>query len=221
METKSKYLVIAAGEAISQWINKEQNLIQELKSSEKMTLDDLKKWLAYWMLARGNPVNQRDDLLKSINEFLKPSILSFSDDELPKQIYSMAKHLKRLSGTKSIQTSLVSKFAFCIRPELIVPIDQRARKGLALIYGKRIDAHNYESYFESFLLLKRKTAAEMQRSNLLDDLKPYWNKHMSEDLFLSRTADKFLMLEGGFNVKSMEKNVKEHFGNDWIGKFQQ
>ena len=86
------------------------------------------------------------------------------------------------------------------------------------MYGKRIDAHNYESYFESFLLLKRKTAAEMQRSNLLDDLKPYWNKHMSEDLFLSRTADKFLMLEGGFNVKSMENNVKEHFGNDWIGK---
>ena len=35
-------------------------------------------------------------------------------------------------------------------------------------------------------------------------------------MFLS-TADKFLMLEGGFNVKSMEKNVKEHFGKDWIG----
>lgn len=221
METKSKYLVIAAGEAILQWINKEQDLIQKLKSSETMTLDDLKKWLGYWMLARGNPVNQRDDLLKSINEFLRPAILSVSDDELPKEIYSMAKQLKRLGGTKSIQTSLVSKFAFCMRPELIVPIDQRARKGLALMYGKRIDTHNYESYFESFLLFKKETSAEMQRSNLLNDLKPYWKKHMSEDLFLSRTADKFLMLEGGFNVKSMEKNVKEHFGKDWIGKFQQ
>ena len=42
METKSKYLVIAAGEAILQWINKEQTLIQKLKSSETMTLDDLK-----------------------------------------------------------------------------------------------------------------------------------------------------------------------------------
>ena len=221
METKSKYLVIAAGEAILQWINKEQTLIQKLKSSETMTLDDLKKWLGYWMLARGNPVNQRDDLLKGINEFLRPSILSFSDDELPKQIYSMAKQLKHLGGTTSIQTSLVSKFAFCMRPELIVPIDERARKGLALMYGKRIGAHNYESYFESFLLFKRETAAEMQGSNLLDDLKPYWKKHMSEDLFLSRTTDKFLMLEGGFNVKSMEKNVGDHFGNDWIGKYQQ
>ena len=221
MENKFTYLDIAAGEAILQWINKEQKLIQELKSSETMTLDDLKKWLGYWMLARGNPVNQRDDLLKSINEFLRPAILSVSDDELPKEIYSMAKQLKRLGGTKSIQTSLVSKFAFCMRPELIVPIDQRARKGLALMYGKRIDTHNYESYFESFLLFKRETSAEMQRSGLLNDLKPYWKKHMSEDLFLSRTADKFLMLEGGFNVKSMEKNVKEHFGKDWIGKFQQ
>ena len=108
-----------------------------------------------------------------------------------------------------------------MRPELIVPIDTTARKGLALMYGKRIDRHNYESYFESFLLFKKETSAEMQRSNLLNDLKPYWKKHMSEDLFLSRTADKFLMLEGGFNVKSMEKNVKEHFGKDWIGKFQQ
>ena len=220
METKSKYLVIAAGEAILQWINKEQTLIQKLKSSETMTLDDLKKWLGYWMLARGNPVNQRDDLLKGINEFLRPSILSFSDDELPKQIYSMAKQLKRLGSTTSIQTSLVSKFAFCMRPELIVPIDERARTGLALMYGKRIGAHNYESYFESFLLFKRETAAEMQGSNLLDDLKPYWKKHMSVDLFLSRTTDKFLMLEGGFNVKSMEKNVGDHFGNDWIGKYQ-
>ena len=133
----------------------------------------------------------------------------------------MAKQLKHLGGTTSIQTSLVSKFAFCMRPELIVPIDERARKGLALIYGKRIDAHSYESYFESFLLFKRETAAEMQGSNLFNDLKPYWKKYMSEDLFLSRTADKFLMLEGGFNVKSMEKNVGDHFGNDWIGKFQQ
>ena len=89
------------------------------------------------------------------------------------------------------------------------------------MYGKRIDAHNYESYFESFLFLKSNTATEMQRSNLLNDLKRYWYEHMREDLFLSRTADKFLMLEGGFNVKSMEKNVKEHFGNDWISKFQQ
>ena len=221
MEARFKYLDIAAGEAIFQWIKKEQDLIQKLKSSETMTLDDLKKWLGYWMLARGNPVNQRDDLLKSINEFLRPAILSVSDDELPKEIYSMAKQLKRLGGTKSIQTSLVSKFAFCMRPELIVPIDTTARKGLALMYGKRIDRHNYESYFESFLLFKKETSAEMQRSNLLNDLKPYWKKHMSEDLFLSRTADKFLMLEGGFNVKSMEKNVKEHFGKDWIGKFQQ
>ena len=116
METKFKYLDIAAGEAILQWINKEQTLIQKLKSSETMTLDDLKKWLGYWMLARGNPVNQRDDLLKSINEFLRPAILSVSDDELPKEIYSMAKQLKRLGGTKNIQTSLVSKFAFCMRP---------------------------------------------------------------------------------------------------------
>ena len=36
-----------------------------------------------------------------------------------------------------------------------MPIDQRARKGLALMYGKRIDAHNYESYFESFLFKRR------------------------------------------------------------------
>ena len=133
----------------------------------------------------------------------------------------MAKQLRRLSGKKSIQTSLVSKFPFCVRPELIVPIDHRARKGLALMYGKRIDAHNYQSYFESFLFLKRKTADEIQRSNLLNKLKPYWKKHMTEDLFLSRNADKFLTLEGVFNVISMEKNVKEHFGNAWIGKFQQ
>ena len=89
------------------------------------------------------------------------------------------------------------------------------------MYGQRIGAHNYESYFESFLLFKRETAAEIQGSNLLDDLKPYWKKHMSKDLFLSRTTDKFLMLEGGFDVKSMEKNVGGHFGNDWIGKYQQ
>ena len=72
METKSKYLVIAAGEAILQWINKEQDLIQKLKSSETMTLDDLKKWLGYWGLARGNKLKKRDDLLKGINEFLRP-----------------------------------------------------------------------------------------------------------------------------------------------------
>ena len=37
METKSKYLVIAAGEAILQWINKEQTLIHRTRSVVKFS----------------------------------------------------------------------------------------------------------------------------------------------------------------------------------------
>jgi len=215
MISNYKNLELAVREAILQWINKEQNLSQEMLNSPGMTLSDLKKWLGYWMLARANPVIYRDQLLTQINEFLKPNILSIPDDEIPENIYPLAKELKNRGGTKNIQTSLVSKFAFCLRPELIVPIDSKAKEGLGRRYGNKIENHNYLSYYEAFLLFKDETSTELERSGLLEKLNHYWEPHMSKNLLLARVADKLLMLEGGFSVELMEKSVNKHFGEHW------
>ena len=44
----------------------------------------------------------------------------------------------------------MSKFAFSLRPEVIVPYDKRARQGLGAMFGRRLPDHDYPAYLAAF-----------------------------------------------------------------------
>ena len=204
-------LELAAKEAIRTWILSEKKLSGQLLNISEITEDILKQWLGYWMLARSNPTYLRAELAKQLNELVRPSILNSSNEDLPLQIQFLTEELKKRNATKGKQTSLVSKIAFCLKPEIIVPYDKRARSGLTKVYGKKMIDHDYASYYKSFLQFKDEIDDKLEASSVLENLRSDWQSAMSENLFKARTADKFLMLIGGFSVEKMAKAVQGVF----------
>ena len=151
-------LELAAKEAIRAWIETEGKLSDELKSMSVITGDFLRKFVKDWILINtrmtlGGSNEKYAEYAKQLNDLVKPKIMDYSDEELPLKIQSITEELKktgvtaRKNGTKTMETSLVSKFAFCLRPEIIVPYDKRARSGLTKVYGKKMIDHDYASYY--------------------------------------------------------------------------
>ena len=119
--------------------------------------------------------------------------------------------LHEAGATRGRQTSLVSKFAFCLRPEMIVPYDQHAKRALKIAYETQITDHDYETYYELFLLLQTSVSNELEASGISKRLEESWAPNMTKKLFHARTADKFLMLLGGFSADAMQRDVEKYF----------
>lgn len=75
------------------------------------------------MLARSNPRSLRAPLAEGLNDKVRPILIDSVVPDLPSQIPIVANTLYEAGAIRGIQTSLVSKFAFCLRPEIIVPHD--------------------------------------------------------------------------------------------------
>jgi len=196
-----EYLNIAAEAAINCWQGNEGTFSKRIQESLVIDTDLLTHWLGTWMLARSNPRVLRKTLAEQLTS-LKVTISDTEPDRLPRLISDFANSLHLSSATKGVQTSLVSKFAFSIQPESIYPYDARARKGFEALYNIKIKNHDYSSYFDTFKILQHEVDNQLDK-NMLKDLTNYWQPVMSEALFRKRTADKYMMLLGGFNASSM------------------
>tara|TARA_B100001093_G_scaffold503019_1_gene556765 strand:+ start:368 stop:1027 length:660 start_codon:yes stop_codon:yes gene_type:complete len=209
-QTNTDYLRLAAYEAIRTWDLSERQICEDTKNTSDVTIVFLKKWLGYWMLARSNPLHLREKLSLHLQQSTRPSLIAVQDENLPNEIEKLSLELYERGATKGRQTSLVSKFAFCLRPQIAVPYDKRARDGLMQKFGIKLEDHDYPAYFRSFSDFSEKTANELHRTGLLGELEEKWEALMTRDLFRRRTADKLLMLEGGFSSKSMEVAVEKY-----------
>jgi len=198
-----EFLNIAAKAAINCWQGNEGSLSKRIQESLAIDTDLLRHWLGTWMLARSNPKVLRKTLAEQLTS-LKVTIAGTEPDKLPGLISDFANSLHLSSATKGVQTSLVSKFVFSIQPESIYPYDARARKGFEALYNTKIKNHDYSSYFAAFEILQHEVDNELDK-NMLYDLTNYWQPVMSETLFRKRTADKYMMLLGGFNASSMSQ----------------
>ena len=204
-------LQLAAKAAIQTWALKEEEIARQTMTVIRINETFLQSWLGYWMLARSNPRSLRAPLAEGLNDKVRPTLIDSVVPDLPSQIPILAKILHEAGATRGLQTSLVSKFAFCLRPETIVPYDQHAKRALKIAYETQITDHDYETYYGLFSRLKDSVSEELDASGIAKRLEEYWAPKMSKKLFQARTADKFLMLLGGFSANAMQRDVEKYF----------
>ncbi|MAI42721.1 MAG: hypothetical protein ACJ0Q6_05375 [Candidatus Azotimanducaceae bacterium] len=211
MTINLKNLELAAKAAIQTWAMREEEISEQTRTIARITETFLQSWLGYWMLARSNPRSLRAPLAEYLNDKVRPVLIDSVTSDLPSQIPILANMLHEAGATRGIQTSLVSKFAFCLRPEMIVPYDQHAKRALKIAYETQITDHDYETYYGLFSRLKDSVSEELDASGIPKRLEEYWAPKMSKKLFHARTADKFLMLLGGFSADTMQRDLKKFF----------
>jgi len=197
-------LQIAACEAIRSWAN-EGSLANKLRQTETITEQFLSRWLGLWRLARANPLNLRTGLVQSLNESVRPRIMKSSAEELPALVSTLAAELQDGGMATGRQTSLVSKFAFSLRPEVIVPYDSTVRAALGILFGQRLKEHDYATYLAKFGESAKVISHALDDHGLVEKLRPRWSGAMSETLFRLRAADKYCMLVGGFPREKMAR----------------
>ena len=211
MTINLKNLELAAKAAIQTWAMREEEISEQTRTIARITETFLQGWLGYWMLARSNPRFLRAPLAEYLNDKVRPVLIDSLGPDLPPQIPILAKMLHEVAATRGIQTSLVSKFAFCLRPEIIVPYDQHAKRALKIYYKTKITDHDYETYYELFVRLRATVSEDLDAFGTSKRLEEFWAPKMSRKLFEARTADKFLMLLGGFSAEAMQRDVEKYF----------
>lgn len=195
---------VAANAAIKTWAGGEGEMSKQLRQTEIITEEFLKSWLHLWMLARSNPIKFRERLAEFLTKIARPTVLSTEESLLPACISSLTEDMKMSGATKGLQTSLMSKFAFSLRPEIIVPYDKRARIGLEKVFGKRLLEHDYVAYLQAFREYSNHVSSYLSSTGKVMELRSQWEPIMSEKLFRIRTADKYFMLVGGFSEEQMK-----------------
>lgn len=204
IEISNSQVDIAASAAIKTWAGSEGEMSKNLRQSKTITEDFLRGWLSLWMLARSNPKLHREQLATFLTKVARPAILSTEEDLLPACITKLTKDMKASGASRGLQTSLMSKFAFSLRPEVIVPYDRRARIGLGKLFAKRIREHDYVAYLSTFHEYSDHVSLFLDSTGKTDAFRTQWECVMSERLFKVRTADKYFMLLGGFSEKKMK-----------------
>ena len=141
-----------------------------------------------------------------ISSSSRPALIAAPEERLPALIPELARGLEAAGATKGEQTSLVSKFAFSLRPEVIVPYDKRARQGLGEMFGRRLPDHDYPAYLAAFHRFAESFSAHLDETGVTAAMRDDWAPVMSERLFRMRAADKYFMLLGGFPVELMARD---------------
>jgi hypothetical protein len=197
------HLRVAARSAVRNWAGEEGALSRDMRAMGPISEAFLRRWLGRWRLARSNPTRLRSQLARQLEGVVRSAVIEADETDLPTRIPDLAAGLKEAGATRGLQTSLVSKFAFSLRPEVIVPYDRRARLGLAKLLGYRLPDHDYPAYLAAFQQFVVDFSAHLDANGVTAEMRPEWRSVMSERLFRMRAADKYFMLLGGFSVDRM------------------
>ncbi len=196
--TITDHLHIAAPYAIYKWMDGEKHSVYEIQRSSCVNEDVLSRWLTAWSLHRGIPKDTRKELAKRLHD-LRKKFKNARKNQLPTLVAEVADTLNQNEITNGQQTSLISKFAFSLRPEIAAPYDRYARKGLSAYYGcQPKELAEYSTYFEIFDQFVKECGKELRETGLIETLYPLWHRSsMNKTIFKRRTADKLLMILGG------------------------
>jgi hypothetical protein len=197
---------LAARAAVACWAGSEGRNAAAIRGSESLNAEILGKFLNAWMLARGNPLSRRNELVSFVNRRVLPALREIRD--VSEEAYLVVEKLSELSvteeATRGRPTSMLSKLAHAVNPEIFVPYDHRVRKALREI-DKGVRAHHYRDYMAAVLSEKPGFVQELKRRKL--SAESLNAKNMSQPLFEMRALDKWLMLCGGFSPVRMERDV--------------
>ena len=204
LEVDCETLRKCADGAILRWNAAEGTLAKELQEGCDIDYEFLTKFQQVWQLNRIFSTDYRAKVATFLRDRARPAIQAEKKNSLPALVEKLVLEMEE-KVLPSKQTSLMSKFAFSLRPESLIPIDARAREGIKnLTNSKKIKADQYIIYIEKFddYIL---TAVEqaLERCQLFDKLSDSWTPTMSRELFIRRTADKVFMVLGGYDVENL------------------
>ena len=197
-------LLACAKAAILRWSGPEGTRAKALQQGCTIDTEFTRQWLSEWGLSISNPTRYRENLAAFLSDVARPAILTEPEGSLPKLVEKLVIEMQAANAAKDRQTSLMSKFAFSLRPEALVPYDKRARAGIKNAMGARVIEHDYVDYMEKFnthILPAAETA--LDKHNISEKLIADWQPIMTKKLFVRRTADKLFMVLGGFDPKNL------------------
>ena len=203
LEVDCETLLKCADGAILRWNTAEGTLAKELQEGCDIDYEFLTKWQKEWQLLRAFGKMYRENVAAFLRDRARPAIKDEKENLLPALVEKLVLEMEE-KVLPSKQTSLMSKFAFSLRPESLVPIDARARDGIKNVTGSKIGSHDYIDYIEKFdghFLPAAEQALE--RYKLFDKLSDKWRPTMSRELFIRRTADKLFMVLGGYDANKL------------------
>lgn len=197
---------LAALEAVKCWKGKEGQLSKRLQISDiPIDEDFLGCWLIHWMVARNIRIGARADLADYLDKCVRSKVLNAPETVLPDMVEFISRNISEKGWTvnKGRPTSLVSKFAFSLRPMDVSPYDSRARRALEKCYNFRLRAHDYKAYWSAFRRFAQdiENCLEREKGNMTEGYRKELERNMPDKLFKLRTADKALMLIGGFQFQ--------------------
>jgi hypothetical protein len=190
----------AARCAVGCWFNIEQGLCSAVQGAQGPADILTRAWFAYWQVARtfrtsGDREGIRALLFKEI-----PHLKRASPDtrawELVEQLSAKIQPMN--CGWRP--TSLVSKFAFSCCPTVFVPYDRIVRGQL------RTPDHDYLAYKSAFSRNQANVEQELakfirpsRQVGLAAENLPFNGKSMDQRVFVARTTDWYLLLQGAFD----------------------
>ena len=207
---KSCEIRISAVEAVNSWNGKEGDFAKELQSLTNSLDEDLwGRWLAHWMVARNIKKASRESLAEYLDEE-RSKILHAPCKGVPDMVDAISEEISRegWSVRNGLPTSLASKFVFSLRPEIVAPYDRRARCALGIIYRSPIKDHDYATYLFQSKRFARDIDQRLEeaREDMTDEFRAKLRASMSDRLFKLRSADKALMLIGGFRFRHLSRD---------------
>ena len=204
LEVDNVTLLECAEKAILRWNGLEGTKAKALQQGCAIDKEFIRSWLSEWGLSISNPNKYRENLVAFLRDRARPAIQVEKESMLPTLVQKLVLEMVDAKAAPNKQTSLMSKFAFSLRPEALVPYDARARDGIKNAIGSKIVEHDYVDYIEKFndhILPAAEQALESYQ--LFDKLSDKWRPTMSRELFIRRTADKLFMVLGGFDVNNL------------------
>ena len=196
------FLRIAVSYAMFKWMDGERyavNIIQD----NPLDQNDLRAWMrafGLWSFVRDINLEQ---LASELNACI-PHLNQAEEQQLPDEVLKLAAHLTDNGIVRDPHARLMSKFAFCLRPNIGVPFDQLVYRGLGRHFGRNIRHHDYPNYVAKFNEFFEKCDAALQSAVLIEDFQDILHPDfMDEFVFRRRAADRYLWILGRLPIGYM------------------
>jgi len=145
------FLRMAVSYAMFKWMDSEKYAV-DLIQDNPLDQNDLRAWMrtfGLWSFFRDVNLEQ---LANELNACIPP-LYQAEEQQLPDEVLKQAAHLTDNGIVHDPHARLMSKFAFCLRPNIGFPFDQHVHRGLvvtlAVISGIMIILIMYPSSMRS------------------------------------------------------------------------
>ena len=148
-------LLACAKAAILRWSGQEGTRAITFQQGCTIDKEITRQWLSDWGLSRAVPTRYDNVVVDFLRDNVRPKIINEKEDTLAELVQTLVLDLEDASRIVVLkerekalgkQTSLMSKFAFSLLSEALIPYDKRARDGIKSAIGARVNDHDHVDY---------------------------------------------------------------------------